>query len=77
MHDEMSDAHAYEIKMQLVGAKHLGCYIVGAIIILVELIDHESGVTIHLEAFNAELDSYSETMKCHLIFSGIIGCSEV
>jgi hypothetical protein len=26
MHDEMNDAHAYEIKMQFVGAKHLGCY---------------------------------------------------
>ena len=46
----------------------------GAIPILVELIDHECGVAIHLEAFNAELDSYTETMKCRLVFSGIIGC---
>ena len=42
-----------------------------------ELIDHECGVAIHLEAFNTKLDSYMETMKCHLIFSDIIGCSEV
>jgi hypothetical protein len=26
MHDEMDDAHVYEMKMQFVGAKHLGCY---------------------------------------------------
>ena len=51
--------------------------LIGAIQILVELIDHECGVTIHLEAFNAELDSYTETMKCCLVFNGIIGCSEV
>ena len=49
----------------------------GAIPILIEIIDHECGVVVHLEAFDAELDSYKETMKCHLIFSGIIGCLEV
>jgi hypothetical protein len=27
LHDEMNDAHVYEMKMQFVGAKHLGCYI--------------------------------------------------
>ena len=27
--------------------------------------------------FNAEFDSYTETMKCCLVFSGIIRCSEV
>jgi hypothetical protein len=26
MHDEMNDEHVYEMKMQFVGAKHLGCY---------------------------------------------------
>ena len=51
--------------------------LVGAIPILVVLIDHECGVVVHLEAFNVELDSYTETMKCHLVFSGIIGCSKV
>ena len=51
--------------------------VVGAIPILVELIDHKCEVAVHLEAFDAELDSYTETMKCRLIFSGIIGCSEV
>ena len=52
-------------------------FLVGAILILIELIDYKCGVTIHLEAFNAELDSYTETMKCRLVFSDIIGCSEV
>ena len=51
--------------------------LVDAIPILVELIDYECEAAVHLEAFNAELDSYTETMKCHLVFSGIIGCSEV
>ena len=51
--------------------------LVGAIPILVELINHECGVAVHLEVFNVELDSYTETMKCRLVFSGIIGCSEV
>ena len=50
---------------------------VGAILILVELFDHESGVTVHLEVFHAELNSYTETMKGRLVFSGIIGCLEV
>ena len=51
--------------------------LIGAIPILVELIDHKGRVAVHLEAFNAELDSYMETMKCRLVFSGIIRCSEV
>ena len=50
---------------------------VGAIPILIELIDHESGIAIHLEAFHAELSSYTETMKGRLVFRGIIGCSKV
>ena len=51
--------------------------LVGAIPILIELIGYECGVAVHLEAFNAELNSYTETMKCRLIFNGIIGCSKV
>ena len=51
--------------------------LVGAIPILVELIDDKCGVTVHPEAFNTELDSYTDTMKCRLIFSGIVACSEV
>jgi hypothetical protein len=27
LHDEMDDTHVYEMNMQFVGAKHLGCYI--------------------------------------------------
>ena len=51
--------------------------LIGAIPVFVELIDHECGVTLHLEAFNAKLDSYTETMKCRFVFSGIVGCWEV
>ena len=51
--------------------------LIGAIPILVELIDHKGRVAVHLEAFNAKLNSYTETIKCRLILSGIIGCSEV
>ena len=51
--------------------------LVGAIPILVELIDHKGEVAVHLEAFNAELDSYTETMMCHFVFNGIVGCWEV
>ena len=51
--------------------------LVGAIPVFVELIDHECRVAVHLEAFNAELDSYTETVKCRFVFSGIVGCWEV
>jgi hypothetical protein len=37
-------------------------HLVGAIPIFVDLVDYKHGVTIHHEAFNAELYGYTETV---------------
>ena len=45
----------------------------GAGPVFVELVDDQCGIPIHHEAFDAELDSYTETMKTCFVFRGIVG----
>ena len=41
--------------------------------IFVNLINDKGGVTMYQEAFNAELDGYTETVETSFILSGIVG----
>jgi len=37
------------------------------------LVDDQRGVSVHHEAFDAELDGYTETMETCFVFGGIVG----
>ena len=41
--------------------------------VFVELVDDQRGVSIYHEAFDAELNSYTESMETRFIFSGVVG----
>ena len=41
--------------------------------IFVELVDNQRRIPIHHEAFDAELDSYTETMETCFVFRGVLG----
>ena len=41
--------------------------------IFVELVDDQHGVPVHHEAFDAELDGYTETVEICFIFGGVVG----
>ena len=41
--------------------------------VFVELVDNQRGVPIHHEAFDAELDGYTETMETRFVFRGVVG----
>ena len=41
--------------------------------IFVELVDNQRGIPIHHEAFDAELDSYTETMETCFVFHDVVG----
>ena len=41
--------------------------------VFVELVDDQRGVSVYHEAFDAELNGYTESMETRFIFSGIVG----
>ena len=41
--------------------------------IFVDLVDDQRGVSVYLEAFDAELNGYTESMETCFIFHGVIG----
>ena len=45
----------------------------GARLVFVKLVDDQRGVPIYHEAFDAELNGYTESVETCLIFSGIVG----
>ena len=45
--------------------------------VFVELVDNQRGVPVHHEAFDAELDGYTETMETRFVFHGVIGGRKV
>ena len=45
----------------------------GAGPIFVELVDDQCGVPVYHEAFDAELNRYTESMETRFIFGGIVG----
>ena len=45
----------------------------GAGPVFVELVDDQRGVPIYHEAFDAELNGYTESMETRFIFGGVIG----
>ena len=51
--------------------------IVGTRPIFVKLVDDQCGVPIYHEAFDTELNSYTESMKTCFIFGGIVGGQKV
>ena len=64
----------FEFPYRRVVSVHL---LVGIALVFVELIDDECGVTVHHEVFDAKLHVYTESMQCHLILCGIVGCPKV
>ena len=45
----------------------------GTGLVFVELVDDQREVSIYHEAFDAELDGYTEAVETRFIFSGIVG----
>ena len=45
--------------------------------IFIELVDNQRGVPVHQEAFDAELDGYTETMETCFVFRGVVGGRKV
>ena len=45
----------------------------GAGPIFVDLVDDQRGVSVYHEAFDAELDGYTETVETCFIFGGVVG----
>ena len=45
----------------------------GAGPVFVELVDDQGGVTVYHEAFDAELNGYTESMETHFIFTDVVG----
>ena len=41
--------------------------------VFVELVDDQRGVPVHHEAFDAELDGYTESVETCFIFGGVVG----
>jgi len=41
--------------------------------IFVELVDDQCGVSVYHEAFDAELDGYTESVETCFIFGGVVG----
>ena len=41
--------------------------------VFVELVDDQCGVSVYHEAFDAELDGYTESVETSFIFHGIVG----
>ena len=49
----------------------------GAGPVFVELVDDQCGIPIHHEAFDAELDGYTESVKTCFIFGDVVGGRKV
>ena len=49
----------------------------GRVLVLVELIDDQSRVSVDIETFNTELDRNAQTMYACFVFSCIIRCWEM
>jgi len=45
----------------------------GARPVFVELVDDQRGVPVHHEAFDTELDGYTESMETCFVFGGVVG----
>ena len=45
----------------------------GAGLVFVELVDDQRGVSVYHEAFDAELNGYTESVETRFIFGGIVG----
>ena len=45
----------------------------GARPVFVEMVDDQCGIPVHHEAFDAELDGYTESVETCFIFSGVVG----
>ena len=45
----------------------------GAGPVFVELVDDQCGIPVHHEAFDAELDGYTESVETCFIFGGVVG----
>ena len=45
----------------------------GAGLVFIELVDDQRGVTVYHEAFDAELNGYTESVETRFIFGGIVG----
>ena len=45
--------------------------------ILIELVDNQRGIPIYHEAFDAELDGYTETMETCFVFRSVVGGRKV
>ena len=49
----------------------------GAGPVFVELVDDQRGVPVYHEAFDAELDGYTEAVETCFVFHGVVGGQEV
>ena len=45
----------------------------GAGLVFIELVDDQRRVPIYHEAFDTELNNYTESMETHFVFGGIVG----
>ena len=45
----------------------------GAGLVFVKLVDDQRGVSVHHEAFDAELDGYTETVETCFLFGDVVG----
>ena len=75
-HVVVLDAVEFSFKLSDFGAIciHL---LTGTRPIFVELVDNQRGVPVHHEAFDAELNSYTETVETCFVFDGIVGGQKV
>jgi hypothetical protein len=47
--------------------------LIGAGLVLVDLVDHQGRISKHYEAFYTKFSSDTEAMECCLLFGGVIG----
>ena len=71
-HVVVLDAVEFSFKLPDFGAIciHL---LAGARPVFVELVDDQRGVSVYDEAFDAELDGYTESVETCFIFGGVVG----
>ena len=71
-HMVVLDAIEFSFKLPDFGAICIHLF-TGAGPVFIELVDDQHGVLVYHEAFDAELNGYTESMETRFIFSGIVG----
>ena len=71
-HVVVLDAVEFSFKLPDFGAIYIHL-LAGARPVFIELVDDQREVPIYHDAFDAEFNSYTESMKTCLIFGGIVG----